>query len=104
MKLTPEALLELPVGKYDITRNPYITSPDVEETHGLEVKINNDGERVYGIYDRFGRSFSLYPETDNEDGHLVIHAYITVCGSAFHITDQSRYDLRKYEIKSQTNL
>ena len=97
MKFTPENLLTLPVGKYSITRNPYISSPEHVETNGLHISVR-DGERVYFIGEFLNR-FTMRINSDKESNALSFEAFVTVSNSLFCMSEISLLELRKYTVE-----
>lgn len=97
MNLTPENLIKLPIGKYVITRKPFITSPGFIQTN--ELHVWEDGEHIRYYIGKFPERFSVTINTDDETGTLFIDAVVTVADSTFRISEHSLYELKKYDIK-----
>ena len=100
MKLTPENLMSLPVGKYLISRIPYVTSPHYVETNELHV-WDNKGEKGYYI-GRFGDRFTLLIEpllNDKGETVLTLSGVTTIANNSFRMTQNSEYNLTKYEVE-----
>ena len=94
MKFTPENLLTLPVGRYEITRKPYFN--DYTETNELHVYLF-EGKRKYKI-GVFPEQFQISVDTGEEPNSLFFSAHTLVADSVFDISEGSLYKLTKYAI------
>lgn len=98
MKFTPENLLTLPVGNYELKRSPYISSPSYFERTELNVSLH-EGNRLYYM-GRFPERFTITIEKN--EGNLYFDACVVVASSVFRISENSLIDLHKYEINLET--
>jgi len=96
MKLTPENLINLPIGKYRITRKPYITNPDFEEVSELVVWVDNDVRR-YAV-GKFPERFNIEIKKDEEEDYMTFIGYAMVAGFGFTLLEYSAWELKKCDI------
>ena len=104
MKLTPKNLMNLPIGKYPISRKPYVTSPDYVQKNELHV-WNDKGERRYFI-GSFNDRFTLTIEKDKETDELFFEAFVSVSNHLFVMPDGGSWNIKQYnvgkKVESQT--
>jgi hypothetical protein len=96
MNLTPENLVNLPIGKYAISRKPYITSPDYVQQNELHV-YEYEGEKCYAI-GKFHEKFTLRIDTSKESDSLRLVAFVMVSDNLFEMSSEGIYELKKYLI------
>jgi hypothetical protein len=95
MEFSPENLLEIPAGKYNISRIAYRNSEDVQKDT-LTVAINEKKEKKYFIGD-FPNRFIVSINTQ-ESGELILNAFVTVGNNIFEMSEYELSRLRKYKI------
>jgi len=99
-RLTPENLKALPIGKYEISCKPYVTSPDFVRTSDLHV-YERDGEIVFkignGILDAF---MVIILEDEDESGGYKLEGICSIQGFSFCTY---RHEFSQYIIKNIQN-
>lgn len=96
MKLTPKNLMNLPIGKYPISRKPYATNPNYVQKNELHV-WDDKGERRYYI-GSFNNRFTLKIEKDEETQELFFNAFVLVANELFEMRSGGSLDIKQYNI------